>query len=165
MKISFPGLIPTFCFLIGWTDLQTFFCLIGLTKFLNRNNNNNNESNRSVSGCEKRRMYFEIPFIGKQTEVMKKMISQLTAESRPDLDIRCVAIPAPPVRTLFPTKDPVPIHIQSYVVYAVKCKNWDDPYVGKTIGQCGRRLEEHGVPNKALNRPSDIDESDDEIAT
>ena len=139
---------------------------IGLTKYLNRsNNNNNNEPNIPVSGCEKRRMYVEIPFIGKQTEIMKKKISQLTAESRPDLDIRYVAKPPPSVRTLFPTKDPVPIHLQSDVVYAVKCKECGDTYVGKTIRQCGRRLEEHGAPNRTLDRQTNIDESDDEAAT
>ena len=57
-----------------------------LTKYLNKHNNN--EPSIPVSGCEKRRMYVEIPFIGKQTEMMKKKISRLTAESRPDLDIR-----------------------------------------------------------------------------
>ena len=139
---------------------------IGLTKYLNRsNNNNNNEPNIPVSGCEKRRMYVEIPFIGKQTEIMKKKISQLTAESRPDLDIRYVAKPPPSVRTLFPTKDPVPIHLQSDVVYAVKCKECGDTYVGKTIGQCGGRLEEHGAPNRTLDRQTNIDESDEETAT
>ena len=111
------------------------------------------------------RVYVEIPFIGKQTEVMKKKISRLTAESRPDLDIRYVAKPPPSVRTLFPTKDPVPTHLQSDVVYAVQCKDCGDTYVGKTIRQRGRRLEEHGAPNKSLDRPSNIDGSDDETAT
>jgi hypothetical protein len=136
---------------------------IGLTKYLNKHNNN--EPRIPVSGCEKRRMYVEIPFIGKQTEMMKQKISRLTAESRPDLDIRYVAKPPPSVRTLFPTKDPVPIQLQSDVVYAVKCKDCGDTYVGKTIRQCGRRLEEHGAPNKTLDRPSNIDRSDGEIAT
>ena len=81
-------------------------------------------------------MYVEIPFIGKQTEVMKKKISRLVAESRPDLDIRYVTKPQPPsVRTLFSTKDPVPIHLQSDVVYAIKCKDCGDAYGGKTIRQ------------------------------
>ena len=110
-------------------------------------------------------MYIEIPFIGKQTEVMLKKISRLTAESRPDLDIRYVAKPSPSVRTLFPTKDPVPTYLQSHVVYAVKCKECGDTYVGKTIRQCDRRLEEHGAPNQTLDRPLNVDESDEETAT
>ena len=109
-----------------------------------------------MSGCEKRRMYVETPFIGKQTEAKKTKISRLTAESQPDLDIRYVPKPPPSVRTLFPTKDPVLTHLQSDVVYAVKCKECGDSYVGKTIRQCGRRLEEHGTPNQALDRPSNI---------
>ena len=71
---------------------------IGLTKHLNRNNNN--EPIIPVSECEKHRMYVEIPFIGKQTEAMKKKISRLTAESRPDLDIHYVAKPPPPRRKI-----------------------------------------------------------------
>ena len=96
---------------------------------------------------------------------MKKKISRLIAESRPDLDIRYVAKPPPSVRTLFPTKDPVPTHLQSDIVYAVKCKECGDTYVGKMIRQCGRRLEEHGAPNQTLDRQTNIDESDEETAT
>ena len=54
---------------------------IGLTKYLNKNNNNNNnneESNLTVAGCEKQRLFVEIPFIGEQTALMKRKIQQLT---------------------------------------------------------------------------------------
>ena len=65
---------------------------IGLTKYPNKNNNNNNEeSNLPVAGCEKQRLFAEIPFIGEQTDLMKKKIQQLTGSIRPDLDVRFVA--------------------------------------------------------------------------
>ena len=68
-------------------------------------------------------MYVEIPFIGKQTELMKKKISQLTAVSRPDLEIRYVAKPPPSARTLFPTKDLVREKSQYHRKFTFSSKN------------------------------------------
>ena len=70
---------------------------IDLTQYLNRNII---EPSILLSECEKRLMYVEIPFIIKETEVIKKKINRSTAESWPDLDICYVAKPPPSVRTL-----------------------------------------------------------------
>ena len=94
---------------------------IGLTKYLDKNSNNE-ESNLPVAGCDKQRLFVEIPFIGEQTDLMKKKIQQLTESIRPDLDVRFVAKPPRTVQTFFPTKDPVPKHLQSNTVYAATCK-------------------------------------------
>ena len=130
---------------------------IGLTKYLNRNNNNNNnnnneESNLPVAGCEKQRLFVEVPFIGEQTDLMKKKIQHLTGSIRPDLDVRFVAKPPRAVQTFFPTKDRVPKHLQSNTVYAATCKECGDTYVGMTKRQTVTRLCEHGAPKDTFDR-------------
>ena len=134
---------------------------IGLSKYLEKMKTN--EPHLPVSGCPKRRMFIEIPYIGEQTDALKKKISRLTAESRPDLDIHYVAKPPRSVKTFFPTKDPVPKHLQSDIVYAAKCKDCGDTYVGKTERQCNRRLREHGAPKDTFDRNPGTDESENTL--
>ena len=123
---------------------------IGLTKYLNRSNND--ESDLPVGGCEKQRLFVEIPFIGEQTDLMKKKIQHLTGSIRPDLDIRFVAKPPRTVQTFFPTKDPVPKHLQSNTVYVAPCKKCGDTYVRMTKRQTVTRLCEHGAPKDTFDR-------------
>ena len=87
---------------------------IGLTKYLNRNNK---EPNLPVAGCERQRLFVEVPFIGEQIDLMKKKIQQLTESICPDLDVRFIAKPPRTVQTFFPTEEPVPKRRQSNTVY------------------------------------------------
>ena len=124
---------------------------IGLTKHPNRNNN---ETNLPVSGCDKQRLYVEVPFIGAQTDLMKKKIQHLAGSTRPDLDIRFVAKPPRAVQTFFPTKDRVPKHLQSSTVYATACKDCGDTHVAMTKRQTVTRLYEHGAPKNTFDPPA-----------
>ena len=123
---------------------------IGLTKYLNRNNND--ESDLPVAGCEKQRLFVEVPYIGNHTESIKKKIQHLAGSIRPDLDVRFVAKPRRAVQTFFPTKDPVPKHLQTNTVYAATCKECGDTYVGMTKRQAVTRLCEHGAPKETFDR-------------
>ena len=51
--------------------------------------------------CEKKRMYVEISFIGRTTQLMKKRFNQLSSQLRPDLDIRFFTKPPAYVQTFF----------------------------------------------------------------
>ena len=102
--------IRHYCHLNGYPrDFVDTRIAIGLTKYLKRNNK---EPNLPVAGCEKQRLFVEIPFIGGQTDLMKKKIQHLTGSIRPDLDVRFVAKPPRTVQTFLPTKGPVPKHLQ-----------------------------------------------------
>ena len=125
---------------------------IGLTKYLNRNNND--QSDLPVAGCAKQRLFVEVPYIGNHTESIKKKIQHLTGSIRPDLDVRFVAKPPRAVQTFFPTKDPVPKHLQSNTVYATTCKECGDTYVGMTKRQTVTRLCEHGAPKNTFDQPN-----------
>ena len=99
-----------------------------------------------MAGCEKQRLFVEVPFIGEQTDLMKKKIQHSTESIRPDIYVRFVAKPPRTGETFFPTKDPVPKHRQSNTVYAATCKECGDTYVGMTKRQTVTHLCEHGAP-------------------
>ena len=99
-----------------------------------------------MAGCEKQRLFVEIPFIGEQTNLMKKKVQHFIGSIRPNLDVRFVGKPPRTVQTFFPTKDPVPKHLQSNTVYAATCKEYGDAYVGMTKRQTVTRLCDHGAP-------------------
>ena len=91
-------------------------------------------------GCEKKRMYVEIPFIGRTTQAMKQQFNHLSSQLHPDLDIRFFTKPPPPIQTFFRNKDPIAKHMQSNIVYSVQCNDCDQFYIGKTIRHAMTRL-------------------------
>ena len=153
--------IRYYCSLNGypWQFVDTLID-IGLTKYLNRNKK---EPNLPVAGYERQRLYVEVPFIGNQTEPMKKKFQHLTGSIRPDLDVRFVAKPPRAVQTFFPTKDRVPKHLQSNTVYATTCKDCGDTYVGMTKRQTVTRLCEHGAPKNSFDRPNNNNNNNNTI--
>jgi predicted GIY-YIG superfamily endonuclease len=137
---------------------------IGLTKYLNKKQNDNNNSEESnvpvaAGGGEKDLMYVEVPFIGDQTDLMKRKLQRLSETIRPDLDVRFYAKPPRAVRTFFPNKAPVPKHLQSNTVYAVTCEDYGDTYVGMTKRQTITRLNEHGAPKNLFDRSNNNNNS------
>ena len=150
-KASVVSMIQHYCHLNGYPrSFVDTRIAIGLTKY--RNKNNNEESNLPVAGCEKQRLFVEVLLIGEQTDLMKKKIQHLTESIHPDLYVRFVAKPPRTVETFFPTKDPVPKHLQSNTVYAATCKECGDTYVGMTKRQTVARLCEHGAPKDTFDR-------------
>ena len=83
---------------------------------------------------------------------MKKKIQHLTGLIRPDLDVRFAAKPPRTAQTFFPTKDPIPKHLQSNTVYEAASKECADTYVGMTKRQTVTRLWEHGAPKDTFDR-------------
>ena len=97
-------------------------------------------------GWEKKRMYVEIPFIGRTTQSMKQQFNHLSSQLRPDLDIRFFTKAPPAIQTFFRNKDPIVKHMQSNIVYSIQCNEGDQLYIGKTIRHAMTRLCEHGAP-------------------
>jgi hypothetical protein len=94
---------------------------------------------------------------------LKKKITQLSNKFRPDLDIQFFSKPPPSTPAFFQTKDPIVKHMQSDVVYAIKCNDCGHSYIGKTERQCIRRLREHGAPKTTFEQqqlPISEDEDD-----
>jgi hypothetical protein len=70
---------------------------IGLSNFLKRSTT----SSTAVIGCEKQRMYVEIPYAGTATNSFKKQLSRISGKVRPDLDVRYFARPPRSVQSFF----------------------------------------------------------------
>jgi hypothetical protein len=70
-------------------------------------------------GCDKKRMYAEIPYVKQTTDSMQKKFAHLSDKLRPDLDVRFFMKPPPSVRTFFQNKDSIAKHMQSNIVYSV----------------------------------------------
>ena len=115
---------------------------MGLSRYMAKKNNT---STPKPIGCDKKRMYVEIPYVGRTTESMKKKFSHLSGKLRPDLDVCFFMKPPPWVRTFFQNKDPVAKQMQSNIVYSVNCNDCGQTYVGKTDRQAIRRMNEHGA--------------------
>ncbi|CAF1489635.1 unnamed protein product [Rotaria sordida] len=115
---------------------------IGLSKYLKKST----IPGTTIVGCEKQKMYIEIPYTGAPTDSFKKKLSHIAGKIRPDVDVRFFAKLPSSVQMFFNTKDPVPKHLRSDIVYSVKCSDCGDLYVGETERQAIRRLWEHGAP-------------------
>ncbi|CAF1614524.1 unnamed protein product [Adineta ricciae] len=124
---------------------------IGLSRYLKRSKQ---ITSTPILGCEKKKLYVEIPYNGQSTDSFKKKLTQISGKTRPDLDVRFYTKPPPSVQTYFNLKDPIPKHLQADIVYSVNCKDCGDTYVGKTIRQPIRRLKEHGAPKSIFQNPT-----------
>jgi Reverse transcriptase (RNA-dependent DNA polymerase) len=58
----------------------------------------------TVVGCEKQKMYIEIPYTGAATDSFKKKLSHITGKLRPDLDVRFFARPPSSVQMFLTRK-------------------------------------------------------------
>ena len=63
------------------------------------------------SGCDKKRMYVEIPFIGRTAQSIKQRFTHLSPQLRPNLDIRFFTKPPPSVQTFFRNKGSIAKHL------------------------------------------------------
>jgi hypothetical protein len=125
---------------------------IGLTKHLNKSTT----PVTTIVGCEKKKMYIEIPYTGSATDSFKNKLSRITGTIRPELDVRFFARPPSSVQTFFNTKDPVPKYLQSDIVYSVKCRDCGDLYLGETERQAIRRHWEHGAPKSLFEKKTNL---------
>ncbi|CAF1487934.1 unnamed protein product [Rotaria sordida] len=104
----------------------------------------NGKLNEPITGYDKKKIYVELPFIRSSTLELKNKIIHLSNKLRPDLYIQFTK---PPLLTqaFFQTKEPIVKHMQSDVVYYIKCNDCRHSYIGKMERQCIRRLYEHGA--------------------
>jgi hypothetical protein len=105
---------------------------IGLSKYLMTKDEITSPTPPKASEDKKKRMYVEIPYVGQTTISIKRKYTHLSSKRRPDLDIHYLARPPSSVQSFFQNKDPIAKHMQSNMVYSVKCKNCEQTYVGKT---------------------------------
>jgi hypothetical protein len=113
----------------------------GIQSYKSKNKEINNQDNLIKKG----RIFLDIPFFGKPTEVFKKRIIKLTKSINPQLNIQPIQRPPATLSKYFPMKDQIPKLLKSKVVYKLDCSNCEATYIGKTMRHVRRRLHEHGA--------------------
>ncbi|CAF3715913.1 unnamed protein product [Rotaria sp. Silwood1] len=122
--------------------LGRYFDKINGTQIYKSKNKTNNDKDNSI---KREQVFIDIPFFGKPTEILGKRIINLAKSINPQIHIQPVQRPSSSISKYFPTKDPIPKLLRANIVYKLDCSNCESSYIGKTIRQTYRRLQEHGA--------------------
>ena len=155
------GLIKTFlnrCYKINNTWIGFDKDLENLTKILNKNqfptkrinevtkkylnlkfDNRSLESNTEVKTDTN---FFKLPYIGKYSNIAQKNIQSLVKTFSGGIDVTVVLTPIK-IISKFSYKDPLPFHLQSFIVYKFACASCKVCYVSETTRHFITRINEH----------------------
>ncbi|CAF2075867.1 unnamed protein product, partial [Rotaria magnacalcarata] len=85
-----------------------------------------------------------------QEDKLTRKLKQLKDERFiTEKNIIIVDLPSSSISKFFPQKDQISRELQSNIVYLISCSECDSSYIGKTIRQASRRLNEHGANIKS----------------
>ena len=86
--------------------------------------------------------YFKLPFLGKQSDNLKKKISNIAKHfcknSNPTLIFTSTKI-----QDYFTAKDSTPLELKSNLVYKFQCAGCNSCYIGETTRHLKTRIDEH----------------------
>ena len=86
--------------------------------------------------------FFKLPYIGKYSNIAQKKIQNLVKTFCKGIDVKVVLMPFK-ISSKFSYKDPLPFHLQSFIVYKFVCANCKVCYVGETTRHFITRINEH----------------------
>ena len=86
--------------------------------------------------------FFKLPYIGKYSNIAQKKIQNLVKTFCEDIDVK-VALTLFKVSNKFSYKDPLPFHLQSFIVYKFICGNCKVCFVSETTRHFITRINEH----------------------
>ena len=84
-----------------------------------------------------------LPFLGNQSNIVKKKLSQLFSDFCPKSKLKIVFKSGIKIWDFFKFKDSIPSHIRSLVVYKFSCSSCNATYIGKTERHHKVRMCEH----------------------
>ncbi|CAF1688688.1 unnamed protein product, partial [Adineta ricciae] len=87
--------------------------------------------------------YIQIPYVGKPSYVYSKKLLSIIKQYDPTAQVRTTYNTTNQTRRHFPTKDRLKPSQKAGVVYQISCSNCTKTYIGKTIRQSYRRVNEH----------------------
>ena len=132
---------------------------------LNRHYEHNSTSpivSIQTQGKKKEQVFVDIPFFRKHTEKLGKKLINIAETVRPQLHVQPIPRPPSSIGMAFSSKDKIPLLLKSGIVYKVSCQDCPANYIGKTLRQLDRRLQEHGKPlgeqllSPTSNPPEDV---------
>ena len=86
--------------------------------------------------------FFKLPYIGKYSNIAQKKIQNLVKTFCKDINFKTVFTPFK-VSNKLSYKDPLPFHLQSFIVYIFICANYKVCYAGETTRHLITRINEH----------------------
>ncbi len=107
-----------------------------------RESENDNLSSSVVTDTvDKLKVFIKLPFIGKDSVMLKKNLLKITREYSCAIDLQVVFKAGCTVANMFPYKDRMPHSVKSFVVYKIQCEACDASYIGKTTQRLAQRNE------------------------
>ena len=99
-----------------------------------------------------------LPFLGTQSNVIKKKLKTLFSDFYPTGKLKIVFKSGIKIANFFTFKDSIPSLIRSHVVYRFKCSSCNATYIGKTKRHHEVRMSEHLGISYKTGKPSKYNE-------
>ncbi|CAF1656456.1 unnamed protein product [Adineta ricciae] len=87
--------------------------------------------------------YIQVPYIGKPSYNYSQKLQSIIRQYNPTAQVRVIYTTTNQTRRYFPTKDKLKSNKKAGVVYELSCSDCNKTYIGKTIRQSYRRVNEH----------------------
>jgi hypothetical protein len=94
-------------------------------------------------GPVKERLYIGLPYLGKQTDVVRRKIIKICKRFVPHKDVVIYFKPGRRVANYFRLKDVTPFDLRSQIVYQYTCASCHSSYIGQTSRHLRHRAAEH----------------------
>jgi hypothetical protein len=94
-------------------------------------------------GPAKERLYIGLPYLGKQTDVVRRNIINICKQFIPHKDLIVFFNPGFRVSNFFRVKDITPVDLRSRVIYQYTCAICQNSYIGQTSRHLRHRISEH----------------------
>ena len=100
-------------------------------------------SSRKEDIASKKEFTIILPFLGKQSNIIKTKLNKLFSELYPTARLKIIWTCGIKIGSYFKFKDVIPTHIRSLVVYKFTCSGCNTTYIGKTKRHYKIRMCEH----------------------
>lgn len=92
--------------------------------------------------------YFKLPYIGNYSYLTKSKINKIIKRYCKSCSVKII-FTSFKIGSMFSSKDKIPNHIKSNVVYQFTCASCNASYIGETTRRFGQRIEEHLKKDKS----------------
>ena len=114
-------------------------------KYLNKKYDKKSQEDLPVFGPEKKSKIICLPFLGPQSDKLKRQLQRLTKSITPWIKLSVVLKPVFKLACLSKLKCRVPVLSLSNLVYKINCKDCEEFYIGKTYRRLSQRIKEHSI--------------------
>ena len=107
----------------------------------------------SVSSCEKKKVFFSLPYFGLQSDLLSKELKTCLAKFYPHISFNFIFVNSRTISSLFRYKEKLPKPLLSSVIYKFCCPGCTASYIGSTTRRFKVRYSEHMGISFRTNAP------------